>query len=162
MLERENRPVSGPGEGGGCPRRGEGEPLTLQQLPQLLLLLGDLVQEELGVEVADLGGGKAPTRAVLSPSGTGTKMRGETGGHSSSPSPFPPPGSAGRWMPPALWPLQARVEPARPRRDTLHLISTPFPSLSALLLSPPYSELPGSWEMPPQRSPQGTGGNWPP
>lgn len=30
---------------------------TFQQLPELLLLLGDLIQEELGVEVANFGWG---------------------------------------------------------------------------------------------------------
>lgn len=44
---------------------------TFQQLPQLLLFLGDLVQEEFGVEVADFGWGQAATCTVLSPVGDG-------------------------------------------------------------------------------------------
>lgn len=42
---------------------------TFQQLPELLLLLGNLVQEELGVEVADFGWGQAATCTVLGPVG---------------------------------------------------------------------------------------------
>lgn len=42
---------------------------TFQQLPELLLLLGDLVQEELGVEVANFGWGQAATCTVLGPVG---------------------------------------------------------------------------------------------
>lgn len=40
---------------------------TFQQLPQLLLLLSNLIQEELGVEVANFGWGQAATCTVLSP-----------------------------------------------------------------------------------------------
>lgn len=42
---------------------------TFQQLPELLLLLGDLVQEELGVEVPDFGWRQAATCTVLGPVG---------------------------------------------------------------------------------------------
>lgn len=41
--------------------------LTFQQLPQLFLLLGNFIQEELGVEMAYLGRGQAAPCAVLGP-----------------------------------------------------------------------------------------------
>lgn len=42
---------------------------TFQQLPELLFLLGYLIQEELGVEVADFGWRQAATCTVLGPVG---------------------------------------------------------------------------------------------
>lgn len=45
--------------------------LTFKHLPQLLLLLGHLVQEELGVQVADLRGRKGAASAGLGPGGSG-------------------------------------------------------------------------------------------
>lgn len=68
---------------------------TFQQLPELLLLLGDLVQEELGVEVANFGWGQAATCTVLGPVGaTGREERCEeqvvhSGEGQTDPSPTP-------------------------------------------------------------------------
>lgn len=126
---------------------------TFQQLPELLLLLGDLVQEELGVEVPDFGRRQAATCTVLGPVGDRGR-RGEVRDRTHTGEGLDPPQApsqtpskakslplgGSRDLPPSTTrtlPQWLRAASASPALLHLHPTTFPFPPKHALPLCLP-------------------------